>query len=106
MFIILFSKCFPEGLYGQPNAKKPKIMKQSLDNTFDSITPMSGSIPYPVASQMSNMSNPNKFIKLIGGRDRGRKVKALKVLYVIHCWIAFSQLVHIIAILPVLCFPL
>lgn len=67
------------GLYGQPNAKKPKIMKQSLDNTFDNITPMSGSIPSPVASQMSNMSNPNKFIKLIGGRDRGRKVKALKM---------------------------
>ncbi|KAM3731635.1 hypothetical protein ACB098_12G179200 [Castanea mollissima] len=67
------------GLYGQPNAKKPKIMKQSLDNTFDNITPMSGSIPSPVASQMSNMSNPNKFIKLIGGRDRGRKAKALKM---------------------------
>ncbi|XP_059431988.1 chromatin modification-related protein EAF1 B-like isoform X2 [Corylus avellana] len=67
------------GLYGQPNAKKPKILKQSLDNTFDNITPMSGSIPSPVASQMSNMPNPNKFIKLIGGRDRGRKVKALKM---------------------------
>uniref|UniRef100_A0A2N9I759 Myb-like domain-containing protein n=1 Tax=Fagus sylvatica TaxID=28930 RepID=A0A2N9I759_FAGSY len=67
------------GLYGQPNAKKPKMMKQSLDNTFDNITPMSGSVPSPVASQMSNMSNPNKFIKLIGGRDRGRKAKALKM---------------------------
>ncbi|KAG6722046.1 hypothetical protein I3842_03G142200 [Carya illinoinensis] len=67
------------GLYGQPNAKKPKIAKQSLDNNFDNITPMGGSIPSPVASQMSNMSNPNKFIKLIGGRDRGRKVKALKI---------------------------
>lgn len=85
MFFILFIfKCFSEGLYGQPNAKKPKIMKQSLDNTFDNITPMSGSIPSPVASQMSNMSNPNKFIKLIGGRDRGRKAKALKVHLGLH----------------------
>lgn len=81
-------------------------MKQSLDNTFDNITPMSGSIPSPVASQMSNMSNPNKFIKLIGGRDRGRKVKALKVLFVMHYWTVFSQLVHIIANLHVLSFPL
>ncbi|KAK2649152.1 hypothetical protein Ddye_016641 [Dipteronia dyeriana] len=67
------------GLYGQHNAKKPKIMKQSLDTTFDNITPMTGSIPSPAASQMSNMSNPTKFIKLIGGRDRGRKAKALKM---------------------------
>lgn len=83
-FIFSIYKCFSEGLYGQPNAKKPKMMKQSLDNTFDNITPMSGSVPSPVASQMSNMSNPNKFIKLIGGRDRGRKAKALKVLFVMH----------------------
>lgn len=55
-------------------------MKQPLDTAFDNITPMSGSIPSPAASQMSNMSNPTKFIKLIGGRDRGRKAKALKVL--------------------------
>ncbi|XP_042975984.1 chromatin modification-related protein EAF1 B-like isoform X1 [Carya illinoinensis] len=67
------------GLYGQPNSKRPKFFKQALDNTFDNITPMSGSIPSPAASQMSNMSSPNKFIKLIGGRDRGRKVKALKI---------------------------
>lgn len=88
-FILYISKCFSEGLYGQPNAKKPKNMKQSLDNAFDNITPMSGSIPSPVASQMSNMSNPTKFIKLIGGRDRGRKVKALKVLFLMHWWSAF-----------------
>ncbi|KAJ7961532.1 chromatin modification-related protein EAF1 B-like [Quillaja saponaria] len=30
-------------------------------------------------SQMSNMSNPSKLIKLIGGRDRGRKSKAMKM---------------------------
>ncbi|XLS57904.1 hypothetical protein HN51_007659, partial [Arachis hypogaea] len=37
------------------------------------------SIPSPAASQMSNMSNPSKFIRIISGRDRGRKSKALKV---------------------------
>lgn len=73
--------CVSIGLYGQHIAKKPKILKQSLDNTYDSITPMAGSIPSPVASQMSNMSNTSKFIKLIGGRDRGRKTKSLKVLF-------------------------
>lgn len=67
------------GLFGQHNAKKPKIMKQSLDSPFDNMTPMTGSIPSPAASQMSNMSNPNKFMKMIGGRDRGRKSKALKM---------------------------
>ncbi|XP_038714096.1 chromatin modification-related protein EAF1 B-like isoform X2 [Tripterygium wilfordii] len=67
------------GLYGQHNAKKPKIIKQLLDSTFDNIIPRTGSTPSPVASQMSNMSNPNKFIKLVGGRDRGRKSKTLKM---------------------------
>ena len=70
--------CF-EGFCGQPNSKKPKIMRQSLDNPLDNIVSMTNSIPSPVASQMSNMSNPNKFIKIISGRDRGRKAKALKV---------------------------
>ncbi|KAA8543485.1 hypothetical protein F0562_021020 [Nyssa sinensis] len=67
------------GLFGQHMVKKPKMMKQSLDNSFDNLNPMAGSIPSPVASQMSNMSNPNKFIKMLGGRDRGRKAKALKM---------------------------
>ncbi|KAI3450859.1 hypothetical protein Pfo_007524 [Paulownia fortunei] len=44
-----------------------------------SISSHGGSVPSPVASQMSNMSNPNKFIKMLGGRDRGRKAKALKM---------------------------
>lgn len=60
--------------------KKPKMMKQSVDNSVEHLTPIGGSVPSPVASQMSNLSNPNKFIKLFGGRDRGRKRKALKVL--------------------------
>ncbi|XP_029125967.1 chromatin modification-related protein EAF1 A-like [Cajanus cajan] len=40
---------------------------------------MTNSIPSPAASQMSNMSNPNKFIKIISGRDRSQKAKALKI---------------------------
>lgn len=55
------------------------MMKQSQDYSVDNLTPMGGSIPSPVASQMSNMSNSNKFIKMLSGRDRGRKAKALKV---------------------------
>ncbi|XP_062078466.1 chromatin modification-related protein EAF1 B-like [Humulus lupulus] len=67
-------------LYMQHNAKKPKILKQPLENTFDNITTMTGSIPSPVASQ-NNISNANKIMKLIGGtgRDRGRKAKLLKM---------------------------
>ncbi|XP_004514270.1 chromatin modification-related protein EAF1 B-like isoform X2 [Cicer arietinum] len=65
------------GLYGQHNVKKPKMTKQSLE-TFDNISPINNSIPSPAASQMSNMSNPSKFIRIISGRDKGRKAKALK----------------------------
>ncbi|KAF4383079.1 hypothetical protein F8388_009110 [Cannabis sativa] len=67
-------------LYAQHNAKKPKILKQPIENTFDNITTMGGSIPSPVASQ-NNISNATKIIKLIGGtgRDRGRKAKFLKM---------------------------
>lgn len=39
---------------------------------------MTDLILFPVASQMSNMSNQNKFMKLLA-RDHGRKVKASKV---------------------------
>ncbi|KAM7527408.1 hypothetical protein LguiB_030818 [Lonicera macranthoides] len=66
------------GLYGQHITKKPKMMRQSLDNSLDNLIPMVGSVPSPVGSSMSNMSNRNKFIKMLGGRDR-RKAKALKV---------------------------
>lgn len=67
-----------EGLLGQPIAKKPKLMRQH-DNSYDNIPPSGGSVASPVGSQISNMSNPNKFIKMLGGRDRGRKAKAIKV---------------------------
>jgi hypothetical protein len=50
-----------------------------VENNFDMAIPHTGSIPSPAASQMSNMSNPNKSIKFIGGRDRGRKIKGLKI---------------------------
>ncbi|KAJ8749576.1 hypothetical protein K2173_026225 [Erythroxylum novogranatense] len=66
------------GLHGQHPAKKTKIMKHSLENTFDNMTPLTGSIPSPATSQMSNMSN-SKFMKIIG-RDRGnKKTKSLKI---------------------------
>ncbi|KAF9622932.1 hypothetical protein IFM89_035363 [Coptis chinensis] len=65
------------GVFGQHATKRPKILKQ-LQDTSESITPVAGTVPSPVASQMSNMSNPNKFMKMITGRDRGRKIKALK----------------------------
>lgn len=78
-FVHYLHLCVPEGLYGQHIMKKPKIMRQSLDNSLDNLIPMVGSVPSPVGSSMSNMSNRNKFIKMLGGRDR-RKAKVLKVL--------------------------
>ncbi|XP_074282925.1 chromatin modification-related protein EAF1 B-like isoform X2 [Silene latifolia] len=65
-------------LYGQ-HAKKPKLAKHLLENSFDNSAPMSGSVASPVASQMSNMSSQTKIIKFIGSRDRGKKGKGLKV---------------------------
>lgn len=66
------------GSLGQHMQKKPKTMRQSLDNSFENITPVGASAPSPVASQVSN--NPNQFIKMLGGRDRNRKPKAHKML--------------------------
>lgn len=69
---------FLEGLFGQHIAKKHKIMRSSLDISYDNAGPIGGSAPSPVASQISN---PNRLIRYFGGRDRGgRKNKALKVL--------------------------
>ncbi|RWR83969.1 chromatin modification-related protein EAF1 B-like protein isoform X1 [Cinnamomum micranthum f. kanehirae] len=67
------------GMYGHPGAKKPRASKQLPNASLETMTPMSGSIPSPVASQMSNMSNSNKLIKVIAGRDRDRKAKAIKM---------------------------
>ncbi|XP_072959370.1 chromatin modification-related protein EAF1 B-like isoform X2 [Typha angustifolia] len=66
-------------VYGQHAAKRPKLLKQVPDILQEAVTPVNGSMPSPVASQMSNMSNPNKLIKIIANRDRGRKNKALKM---------------------------
>ncbi|KAF7845563.1 chromatin modification-related protein EAF1 B-like isoform X1 [Senna tora] len=67
-------------MYRQHNAKKPKLAKQQFDTTFDNINPMTNSIPSPAASQMSNMSNLSKSIKIISSRrDQGRKAKTLKI---------------------------
>ncbi|KAL8146814.1 chromatin modification-related protein EAF1 B-like isoform X2 [Apium graveolens] len=66
------------GLYGHHIGKKPKLIKQSLDNSADNVAPVNCSNSSPAASQMSNMPNPSKFIKMLGSRDRGRKTKGLK----------------------------
>nr|XP_025888644.1 chromatin modification-related protein EAF1 B-like isoform X1 [Solanum lycopersicum]XP_025888645.1 chromatin modification-related protein EAF1 B-like isoform X1 [Solanum lycopersicum] len=66
------------GLFGQHVAKKPKMMRQSLENSFENVGPVGGFVPSPAASQMSNMSNPNKLVRMLSGRDQGRRAKALK----------------------------
>ncbi|XP_031100713.1 chromatin modification-related protein EAF1 B-like isoform X1 [Ipomoea triloba] len=66
------------GLFGLHIPKKPKILRPSLENSFDNMSPVTGSIPSPAASQMSNMSNPNKIMKVLSSRDRNRKGKNLK----------------------------
>ncbi|WVZ99822.1 hypothetical protein U9M48_045066 [Paspalum notatum var. saurae] len=55
---------------GQHASKKLKMTKQGVDISQEAS---------PVASQMSNMANPARFIKIIANRDRGRKCKALKM---------------------------
>nr|GMD28014.1 chromatin modification-related protein EAF1 B-like isoform X1 [Ipomoea batatas] len=67
------------GLFGQHIPKKPKIMRQSLESSFDNISPISGSVPSPAASQMSNMPSSNKFTRMLTGRDLSRKAKSLKM---------------------------
>ncbi|PKA63353.1 E1A-binding protein p400 [Apostasia shenzhenica] len=62
------------GFYGQHVSKKPKLVKHT-----DFHEPAGGSIRSPAASQMSNMSNSNKLIRIINSRDRGRKHKAMKM---------------------------
>ncbi|XP_073146392.1 chromatin modification-related protein EAF1 A-like isoform X2 [Henckelia pumila] len=65
------------GILGQPTTKK--IIQPSQDGSFDNTSTVAGHVPSPVASQMSNMYHPNKFYKMLGGRERGRKVKTLKM---------------------------
>lgn len=70
-------------VYAQHAAKKTKILKQMPEASPDALTPVTGLLPSPVASQMSNMSNSNKLIKIIANRDRARK-KALKVYLLLY----------------------
>ncbi|KAG0498128.1 hypothetical protein HPP92_002819 [Vanilla planifolia] len=65
------------GFYGQHVAKKAKFMKHADCNEQTALA--GGAILSPVASQMSNMSNSNKLIRIMNHRDRGRKSKAMKV---------------------------
>ncbi|XP_073272845.1 chromatin modification-related protein EAF1 B-like isoform X1 [Primulina huaijiensis] len=65
------------GILGQPMMKKS--IQPSQDGSFDNTSTVAGHVPSPVASQMSNMYHPNKFYKMLGGRERGRKAKTLKM---------------------------
>ncbi|XP_075493581.1 LOW QUALITY PROTEIN: chromatin modification-related protein EAF1 B-like [Primulina tabacum] len=67
-----------EGFLVQPMMKMLK-MQQPHNSSFDDILPVGGSVTSPVASQMSNMSNSNKIIKVIVAHDRARKPKAMKM---------------------------
>ncbi|KAF3783220.1 Chromatin modification-related protein EAF1 B [Nymphaea thermarum] len=67
------------GASGKHAAKRPKISKQLTDTSPEAATPLTGSIPSPAASQMSNIANPNKLMRMIANRDRGRKNKVLKI---------------------------
>ncbi|XP_020250353.1 chromatin modification-related protein EAF1 B-like isoform X2 [Asparagus officinalis] len=67
------------GIYGQHVSKKPKVVKQLTEPAQEPVMPASGSLPSPVTSQMSNMTNQNKFIKIISNRDRGKKSKTMKI---------------------------
>ncbi|CAH9074504.1 unnamed protein product [Cuscuta europaea] len=66
------------GIFGQHVPKKPKIMRQSFENTSDNISPTPGPVPSPSASQLCSMPNTNKFTKMLTGRDLS-KVKNLKM---------------------------
>ncbi|KAJ8534575.1 hypothetical protein K7X08_016303 [Anisodus acutangulus] len=67
------------GFFGQHIAKKTKMMRQSLENSFENVGPVGGFVSSPAASQMSNMSSPNKLMRMLSGRDQGRRAKTLKM---------------------------
>jgi len=60
---------------GQHAAKKLKLTNQAHDISLEALTPV-GPMASPDASQMSNMANPMKVIKI---STRGRKSKGLKM---------------------------
>lgn len=55
-----------------------KLSKQLLDMSPEAGTPATVSTPSPGAFQMSSMSNPNKIMRILTSRDRGRKNKGGK----------------------------
>ncbi|CAI9107429.1 OLC1v1006779C1 [Oldenlandia corymbosa var. corymbosa] len=64
------------GMYGQHIAKKPKTMRQSLDNSYESGAPVGGSAPSPVASQISNQNKIMKMLTTRGRKNKGSKMPA------------------------------
>lgn len=66
------------GVNGQHAGKKTKFAHQASDMSLEALAPL-GPMASPGASQMSNMVNPTKIIKIITNRDRGRKIKVLKM---------------------------
>ncbi|KAI3912563.1 hypothetical protein MKW92_019843 [Papaver armeniacum] len=67
------------GIGGQHVSKKPKMTKHYPDTSAENLNPLIGSIPSPVASQVSNLTNPNKHLKMHLGQNRGRKPKGVKM---------------------------
>ncbi|CAN0897912.1 Chromatin modification-related protein EAF1 A [Linum grandiflorum] len=65
------------GAYAQHTWKKPKLLKHSVD-AFDNVAPSTGPIPSVATSQI-NIPSTNRFMRLINGRDKGRKAKSLKM---------------------------
>ncbi|XP_060180320.1 chromatin modification-related protein EAF1 A-like [Lycium barbarum] len=55
------------------------MMRQSLENSSENFGPVGGFVSSPVASQMSNTSNPNKFMRVLSGRDQGSRANTLKM---------------------------
>jgi hypothetical protein len=70
----------------QHASKKLKMMKQGIDSSAEASR---------VASQMSNMANPGRFIKIIANRECGKKCKALKVLLFLYNHMVFSLLTQV-----------
>jgi hypothetical protein len=68
---------------GVQHASKKLKMRQGIDSSAEASR---------VASQMSNMVNPARFIKIITGRGHGKKCKALKVLLFLYNHMVFSLL--------------
>ncbi|MCL7026019.1 hypothetical protein MKW94_030186 [Papaver nudicaule] len=65
------------GIGGQHVQKKLKMIKH--DTSVENVNLLIGSIPSPVASQVSNLANPNKHLKMHLAQNRGRKPKGVQM---------------------------